>query len=57
MTIPKFVSVSFYPAYEVGDIFACGRYVALGEDGRVYVLLMKDGGARWLLLGEPSYAD
>lgn len=52
--IPPFVSVQFYPAYETSRVRASGRYVALGDDGRAYVLVV-DGSARWELIGSNSY--
>ena len=51
MPLPKFVSVQFYPGYAYGNFSAAGRYVALGEDGRVYVFTM-DGAQSWSLLGD-----
>jgi hypothetical protein len=53
-TIPKFLSVTFYPAYRVESVFARGRYIALGEDGRVYCMVM-DGSDCWTLVGGKSY--
>lgn len=53
-TIPRFVSVQFYPAYETSHARACGRYIALGEDGRVYVSIA-DKFSKWELVGELSY--
>ena len=54
MKLPKFISVTFYPAYETPSVAAPGRYVALGEDGKVYVVLM-DGQDTWQLLGRAHY--
>lgn len=56
MKLPKFVDVKFYPGYSYGDpeISAPGRYVALGEDGKVYVFMMY-ASAEWEILGESQY--
>jgi len=54
MTFHRFVSVQFYPAYEVGSVFAAGRYVALDEDGQVYVWSMDAGSPmKWHHLADP----
>lgn len=56
MKLPKFVDVKFYPGYSYGnpERSAAGRYVALGEDGKVYVFPM-DAGGKWEVLGESQY--
>lgn len=56
MTLPKFVSVMFYPAYSTNAVSGCGRYVALGEDGRVYVWVMS-GTEKWQLIGPNCYNE
>lgn len=60
MVPPKFVNVKFYPAYHTRSLggnpecFAPARYVALGEDGRVYCFAL--GGTRgWEVIGEAQY--
>jgi photosystem II stability/assembly factor-like uncharacterized protein len=52
--MPRFISVAFYPAYNTGSVSGSGRYVALGDDGRVYVATMS-GSDKWYLLGASQY--
>lgn len=56
MELPKFIDVEFYPGYSYGnpESSAPGRYVALGEDGKVYVFVM-DSIRKWIILGESQY--
>jgi hypothetical protein len=55
MSFHRFVSVQFYPAYEVGSMSASGRYVALDEDGQVYVWAMDVGSPKkWIRLADPK---
>jgi hypothetical protein len=55
MTIHKFVSVQFYPAYSAGGKSSCGRYVALDEDGQVFVWAMD--GRVWSHLADDATED
>ena len=57
MTVPRFVSVNFYPPCETSSTILSGRYVALGDDGRVYVKNLDFYGDTWFLLGTESYPE
>lgn len=60
MKLPKFVRVDFYPAYHTWSVggnpehFAPARYVALGEDGKVYCFAL-DGKEMWVVIGGGQY--
>lgn len=60
MVPPKFINVKFYPAYHTRSLggnpecFAPARYVALGEDGRVYCFAL-GGTWGWEVIGEAQY--
>lgn len=57
MKLPKFTDVEFYPGYSYGnpERSGSGRYVALGEDGKVYVFVMDGEFRGWEVIGEDQY--
>ncbi len=54
--LPKFISIQFYPGYAYTIATTThsspGRYIALAENGRVYVHCLNTD--EWQMIGEPS---